>query len=500
MTPRPTRVVLVAFLAAVGAAPVATHAAAINCTQADLSAAIVAANSAGGGTITFACSDTTIPMTNGLGSLLHDITLDGEDRRITLEYTPVAGCTKSNGGPALAVLQGVRNVIRNLTFKNFLESIQVNGAGNTIEANTFLGHPTCSDDAISLPNNSSAVGNVFRANTFQDYVDKAIQMSYGGGTIEGNTFIDTAQPIRGPYDNSQGEPFLIRNNVFRTSGDRSKCNGLQIDGAYIVEITGNTVECLRGIRLGGTTQATIRNNSISGNGRHGILLFGDAVASLSGNTITGNGTSPGTQPPGGVVLWEDAVGSQPQADLGGGSLMINGVAVTSTGGNTLTGNGPRDVRNLRTDAYVLRAEGNCWDGTTLGAIAGDVEGSVDFDPFATTCGAPPGMAPLILPLDPGDGDPCVLRTALVSLLLQDFEEAIDPVSIGVVMNGQAVVPQVAGSGGTLTVSFPLPFSLPVDGAVVVQVSVADTAVPANTSMLTYGFTLEPPEATGVIAY
>ena len=500
MNRRRSWLLLAACLAALVAMPVATRAAAIGCSQANLAAAIAAANSAGGGTITFACSDTTIPMTNGLGSLLHDIILDGENRRITLEYTPVAGCTKNNGGPAIATLQGSGNVIRNLTFKNFLESIQVNGAGNTIEANTFLGHPTCSDDAISLPNNTTAVGNVFRANTFRDYIDKAIQMSYGGGTIEGNMFIDTAQPIRGPYNNAQGELFLIRNNVFRTSGDRSKCNGLQIDGAYVLEITGNTVECLRGIRLGGTTQATIRNNTISGNGRHGILLFGDAVASLSGNTITGNGTSPGTQPPGGVVLWEDAAGSQPQADLGGGTLMIGGAAVTSTGGNTLTGNGPRDVRNLRTDAYQVRAEANCWDGTTLGAIAGDVEGSVDFAPFAVTCGAPPGTAPLILPLDPEDGEPCVGRTALVSLLLQDLEEAIDPASIGVVMNGQLVAPSVAGSGGTLTLTFPLPALLPADGEVVVAISAADTAVPANTSMLTYGFTLEPAEATGVIAY
>jgi parallel beta-helix repeat protein len=487
-------------LATLGALPVATRAAAISCTQNALTSAIAAANSAGGGTITFACRDTTIPMTLGLGSLLHDITLDGEGRRITLEYTPVSGCTYSNGGPAIAALQGTGNVIRNLTFKNFLESIQVNGAGNTIEANTFLGHPTCSDDAISLPYYSTAVDNVIRANTFQGYVDKAIQMSYGGGTIEGNTFIDTAQPIRGPYDNSQGEPFLIRNNIFRTSGDRSKCNGPLIDGAYIVEFTGNTVECLRGIRLGGTTQATIRNNTITGNGRSGILLFGHAVASLSGNTITGNGTSPGTQPPGGVVLWEDVAGSQPQADLGAGSLTIGGVVVASIGGNTFTGNGPHDVRNLRTDAYVLRAEGNCWDGTTLGAIAGDVEGSVDFAPFATTCGAPPDTAPVILPLDPAGGDPCAPRTALVSLLVQDLEEAVDPASISVIMNGQAIAPSIAGSGGALTLSFPLPAPLPVDGAVIVQISAADTAVPANTSMLTYGFTLEPPEATGVIAY
>ena len=38
-------------------------------------------------------------------------------------------------------------------------------------------------------------------------------MSYGSGTIEGNTFVDAMQPIRGPYDNSLGGVFVIRSNV-----------------------------------------------------------------------------------------------------------------------------------------------------------------------------------------------------------------------------------------------------------------------------------------------
>jgi hypothetical protein len=105
-----------------------------------------------------------------------------------------------------------------------------------------------------------------------------------------------------------------------------------------------------------------------------------------------------------------------------------------------------------------------------------------------------------MPLDPVAGDPCVLRTALVSLLVQDLEEAVDPASIDIVMNGQQITPSIAGSGGALTLSFPLPVPLPLDGVVTVQITAADTAVPPNAAMLTYDFTVEPPEATGVTAY
>ena len=66
-----------------------------------------------------------------------------------------------------------------------------------------------------------------------------------------------------------------------------------------------------------TTQAIVRNNVIDGNPRQGVLIGGNAVVSLSGNTITNNGLTPGTEPAGGVVVWENG-----QADLGGGALTV----------------------------------------------------------------------------------------------------------------------------------------------------------------------------------
>ena len=144
-------------------------------------------------------------------------------------------------------------------------------------------------------------------------------MSFGSGTIEGNTFTNSVQPIRGPYDNSQGGLFVIRSNVFTTTGNREACTGVTIDGTYQLVIERNTVECFRGLRLSGHTQAIVRDNVIDGNPRQGVLIGGSAVVSLSGNTVTNNGLSPGTEPAGGVVVWETG-----QADLGGGALTIGG--------------------------------------------------------------------------------------------------------------------------------------------------------------------------------
>ena len=231
---------------------------------------------------------------------------------------------------------------------------------------------------------------IIRNNRFQDYRDKAYQMSFGSGTIEGNTFTNSVQPIRGPYDNSQGGLFVIRANVFTTTGNRESCTGVTIDGTYQLVFERNTMECFRGLRLSGSTQAIVRDNLINGNPRQGVLIGGSAVVSLSGNTVTNNGLSPGSEPAGGVVVWENG-----RADSGGGALTIAGGLVTSRGNNRIQGNGVADVRNLRA-GYTVKAETNCWDHQVLATILStDRAGDVDVDPFATTCTA--GTAPPLIP-------------------------------------------------------------------------------------------------------
>jgi hypothetical protein len=367
---------------------------AVACTETALRSAIGQANAAGGGAITFTCRDTTIPMTSGLGDIMSGVVIDGEDRNITLAYSGTfTGCTVGDngvGGPAIGFMRGHDSVIRHLTFRNFLESLQIPGPNNTVEDNVFLAH-SCSDDGVSTTT-MQAKNTTIRNNRFQGYRDKAYQMSYGGGTIEGNTFIDSAQPIRGPYANTSNgyvvATFTIRNNVMRTTSDREACTGPHVDGTYRLVIEGNTIQCYRGLRLGGGTQAIVRNNVIDGNPRGGVQISDNAVVSLSGNSILNNGLTPGSEPAGGVVVYESG-----QADLGGGTLTIGGQAITSTGGNRLHGNGVADVRNLRT-GYTVKAESNCWDHTTVSQVtASDVAGIVDVDPLGTVCGPATGQAP-----------------------------------------------------------------------------------------------------------
>jgi parallel beta-helix repeat protein len=367
---------------------------AVACAESALRAAIAQANANGGGTITFTCSATTIPMVLGLGDISNNVVIDGESRNITLEYVGTfSGCAVGDNGvngPPIGKMNGTRSVIRGLTFRNFLESLQVQGPENTIEDSVFTAH-SCSDDGLSTTT-MQATNTVIRNNRFTGYRDKAYQMSYGSATIEGNTFIDSAQPIRGPYANtwngSHIGTFVIRNNVMRTTGNREACTGPHVDGTYQLVIEGNTIECFRGLRLDGWTRAIVRNNTIDGNPRQGVLIGGNAVVSLSGNTVTNNGLSPGSEPAGGVVVRESG-----QADLGGGTLSIAGQAVSSSGGNRLQGNGTADARNLRT-GYTLKAEGNCWDHATAAEIAtSDVLGTVDADPLGTVCGSTTGQAP-----------------------------------------------------------------------------------------------------------
>jgi parallel beta-helix repeat protein len=348
----------------------------IACTQAALSSAISQANAAGGGTIVFNCSNTTIPFMTSIGSLQNNVIIDGENRNITIEYAAsLEGCVTGDGGGAgggheIGEMNGSGNVLRNLTFKNFMESFQIKGSNNTLEGNKFLGHD-CSDDGLSTIE-TGARNFVVRNNLFDNYHDKAVQSSYGSGIFEGNTFRNTAQPLRGPYNNSAGGVITIRGNTF-TADSTSRCDGVRYDGTYNIVFENNThSNCLRGTRFAGSVQAIVRNNVFTGNPRAGLQLYGSARASVSNNTFTNNADA-------GVWIYESA-----QADLGGGSLSINGATVSSAGGNILKGNGPADLKNAT--STLVKAERNCWDSSILSDIINrDTTGPVDVDPFSTTC-------------------------------------------------------------------------------------------------------------------
>jgi parallel beta-helix repeat protein len=475
----------------------------VACTDTAIRAAIAAASAAGGGTVTLGCSSTTILFNDvALGDIQDNVIIDGESKNNTLEFTTnFSGCSPGDngiGGPAIARLFGDNNVIRGFTFKNFLESLQVSGSNNLIEDNTFLPHP-CSDDAISQIE-ESARNNTYQFNLIQGYSDKAFMMSFGGGTIHGNVFTDNNSPLRANLDNSGGDVFIVSDNVFNTTGDRSKCSGPYFSNAadYVIEFTGNRVECLRGLRIGGSVEILLENNVIEGNARVGIRLYENAVASLSGNLIQGNGFSGSSLPSGGVAVADNA-----QADLGGGSVTIGGSAISSPGGNIIRGNQNDgnpvggDVVNLRA-SYDVSALNNCWDGTTATEIQNDVTGNVTFQPFSLDCSGAANSGPSITPIFPLAGESCTLLGNPITILVEDTLDAVDVLSLSVLINGSVVTPSISGSGSSITLSMPLPASLlPANGQLNVEVSVADTAVPPNASFTAYSFFVQGNAPTGV---
>ena len=354
----------------------------VGCNQTSILAGVAKANANGGGTITFNCQNTTILMSKGLGVLQNFVVIDGQTKNITLQFTTnFTGCSPGNNGVAgagpIAKLQGQSNKIRNLTFRNFLESLQIAGPNNVVENNRFFGH-TCSDDAVSAIA-LSALNIMVRGNLFRNYKDKAFQFSYGGGRVEGNTFTDTLAPFRAPYDNAAGGRIYIRGNVFNTSGNRANCSGPFMDGRARINFESNRLECLRGLRVGGQTEIVVRNNYILGNPRAGVEIRDHVVAYLSGNVITGNGLSPGSAPAGGVVI-----SGAGRADLGGGSMVIFGQRRVSPGNNRIQKNGILDVRNLT--GQLVYARNNCWDHANApDALASDTEGPIALNPVANTC-------------------------------------------------------------------------------------------------------------------
>ncbi|HEY7443856.1 MAG TPA: hypothetical protein VH701_15625 [Vicinamibacterales bacterium] len=349
----------------------------VDCTEASLVAAVAKANANDGGLITFDCHDVTIPVRSWMGRLQNRVVVDGENRNITLAFTAdFSGCLPGDNGikgRPIARLQGEFNVIRNLTLRHFLESVQVAGPNNLIESNRFLGH-LCSDDAVSTVARM-ALNTVVRKNYFENYRDKAFQFNYGSGVIEENVFVDTAQPFRAAYDNSGGGPIHIRKNVFRSSDQQNRCNGPHINGRALVYFDDNRLECRRGLRVGGHTEIVVRRNSFLANGRVGLEIRGNAVVSMSENVLVGNGLSPGSSPAGGVVILESA-----RADLGGGALPIGGATVVSRGGNRIQGNGAFDVRN--STGTPVSATRNCWDHSSPADVrALDTEGAVEVEPL-----------------------------------------------------------------------------------------------------------------------
>ncbi|HEX9972053.1 MAG TPA: right-handed parallel beta-helix repeat-containing protein [bacterium] len=331
----------------------------IECTESALRAAFDSVVAAGGGTITFNVSDTTILIDDRIYFYGNNMTLDGEDRNLVLKYVGPDSCNQIEGQDHFIEIHGDNNVLRNLTLIGFPDGIHVqSGYDNIVENVKF---PIVCEDAIT--NNGrgfEAFRTIIRKCYFENSEDKAVMINNGGSaTVEDCEFVDCMQPVRA---GGRSGHYVVRNCIFRGRSTGPRFSGGK-DGMTVI-FENNTIHDARyGIRVYGYVQAIIRNN-IFRPSDFGVYAYDSASVWLERNDI---------QDASGVgVLLKGLV----QADLGGGNVRINENTTSSLGFNILKGNQARNLVNQTNN--MIMAKNNIWDHATVTEILSqDVSGSVD---------------------------------------------------------------------------------------------------------------------------
>ena len=371
-----------------------SYSCAIDCTAEAFQAALASCG-APTGVVTFACSDTVIPIAPS--DDLHvrtthcdDLVIDGLDRNIAFALDPPCyeipvpaedctvtladdgscACPAIDDGDGFLVLRGDRNIVRNLTVRHFFEGIHTAGRETTIEDTRF--ERIC-DDAVG--NVDDGVGNVFRRLAISEGCDKCSE-SFGrieltdadprlrthyNATFEDVAFSKCQQPLR----MTDGGRFLVDHvDISGGVGGLFGCNGPRFTSTaasdLVVEVRDSSIrQCRRGLRIGGDAEALVYRNRIEASSFRGVLVTASGVARLWDNVIVRNGGAGNTEPGfGGVTATVNG-----RIDLGGGSLTIDGVEASSPGGNTICDNyAPGGVRaDLANETgEAISALGNYW--------------------------------------------------------------------------------------------------------------------------------------------
>ena len=399
-----------------------SYACAIDCNETAYHAALASCG-APSGVITFDCTDTTIFITgdpNEPSGAARDIecdglVVDGLDRNITFEQNPACfetvlnpgqcemalnpdgtcDCPAINDGSVFMDIEGNDNVIRNLDVNYFFDGVIMAGDRNLVENVNFS---RICDSAMKTQ--TGGVANEFRDVTASQGCDKCVEArgdigqtsphavlkEHYNAIFRRTTMTDCDQPFRATMD---GRYLLDRvamigglpsTHLFRCLGPRATT---PTAGDLVVHLRDSLVDdCIRGLRLGGFTEATVERSTFQDNDVRGVLVYADARASFEDSVFTGNGglgtSEPGT---GGISVTDSAL-----VDLGGGSILIDGNVVSSGGGNALCGNvapngSDRDAQNLTGSA--VKAENNWWCDLDPSDQIHENPGSIDTTPHLT---------------------------------------------------------------------------------------------------------------------
>jgi parallel beta-helix repeat protein len=124
-----------------------------------------------------------------------------------------------------------------------------------------------------------------------DAAEEGAVICLAEGSWEENLVIEKGLTLRGLGSGKSvikglrdGEPVLL---IYSDAKIEATVEGLTLAEAKGWRCAERPLRCPNGLSLGGKVKATIRGNTISGNG-YGISMRASAQASISGNTISGN--------------------------------------------------------------------------------------------------------------------------------------------------------------------------------------------------------------------
>ena len=384
-----------------------SYSCAIDCTAEALQAALANCG-APTGFVTFNCTDTVIPIAPSEDRYIrtshcNDLVIDGLDRNIAFELDPPCfeipvpaeecsvalaedgscACPARDDGDAFLELRGDRNVVRNLTVRNFYEGVHTAGRESVVEDAVF--ERMC-DDAVG--NIDTGVGNVFRRLAVSQGCDKCSE-SFGdialtdtdarlathyNAIFEDIAFSRCQQPLR----MTDGGRFLVTHNeITGGGGGLFGCNGPRFTSTaeddLVVDVRDSVIrKCRRGLRVGGDAEVLVSRTRIESSNFRGVLVTAAGVARLWDNVIVNNGGVSNVELGFGGV----AATLNGRVDLGGGLLEIDGIEASSPGGNVICDNyAPGGLRADVSDAtpFAIPAVGNYWCTADPAArLSGDV--------------------------------------------------------------------------------------------------------------------------------
>lgn len=258
---------------------------------------------------------------------------------------------------------------------NIIDGIENDGTAVGIN----IDPPVTNSDASVLVRGNS-ISNIKSTSPTQQTVDGIIVQLVENPVIEQNTITNVDVPIgqrgHGIYARGTSNATIRNNTLTETASD-----GVLVKGGAMHEVVGNTIVGADefGIRIDGIADSQISGNSVETGERQGLIAFASQDVGISNNSFVGNGDSFTSTPARGLIHFSDSTSMLFQDNIVQQDNFLRIVSfgsssVSSSGtikGNVLDNpSGPVAIWAEGSMSAVLNIESNDYSTTQLFGFSG----------------------------------------------------------------------------------------------------------------------------------